>query len=266
VWDGIISDKEAGDDVTTRAGAQHGVARVSKRLVPRSCIAKMLAVTRTLSNYHKEVTLPWTYDGIGIMAVEDYSAFMEVVRAAKTDLATALDEFKPAYPRIVTAQRERLGKLFHEDEYPTFDYIAERFTIDSFILPLPVSGDLRVSLTAEDYEEAKESVRRELRAPLSVGVKSLWGRLAEVLTTISERLSDDRSVVKDAIFKHARRACEAVAKLNFFGDEELEAVRQEVEAKFVTANPGEIRSNIEVKRVKAEQARDLLTRVSKYAP
>ena len=77
VWRGEITDRAASDDTAARHGAQRKSVRTSKFLIPREAIDPILSEASAIRSFVRQETLPWRWDGVGLLPTDNYLPFME---------------------------------------------------------------------------------------------------------------------------------------------------------------------------------------------
>src|SRR5690606_11145816 len=103
---------------------------------------------------------------------------------------SAVDAFIEAYPRLVEAERENLGKLWRASDYPSADEMRASFRFGLAVEPLPRADDLRLRLSAEHAEEVRKEVETLTHERLSRAVSNIYDQLTEQVMIAKEKLDD----------------------------------------------------------------------------
>jgi len=82
--------------------------------------------------------------------------------------------------------------LFNAEDYPTVDEVKDKFAFKYVFSPVPVVGDFRIDVAAEELAELSSKYEASFNDRLNDAMKDQWTRLHDVLTHISERLTRDR--------------------------------------------------------------------------
>jgi hypothetical protein len=85
-----------------------------------------------------------------------------------------------------------------------------------------------------------------------------WHRLYKHVEHIAEKLSDPKNIFRDSMVENARETCDLLTRLNVADDPNLEAMRQQVEAKLLGHHPDTLRNDPDVRQDAAEEARKIM--------
>jgi hypothetical protein len=192
LWEAVKLDKGLTQQVNHDAGAQEGVARVRKSLLPN--VPQHLAIKKiagSARNYLHGIALPWA-EGLRICHVIKWQ---QVVKPAldqyEQDFDAAVLDFLRVYPHLISAQKFALGSLFDPNEYLSVDQVAAKYSFRVQYLPVPEAGDFRVDLENEGLNDLRENLRREQDRQVQDLMASVRDKLLEQLRFTVQRLGHD---------------------------------------------------------------------------
>jgi hypothetical protein len=123
--------------------------------------------------------------------------------------------------------------LFNREDYPLREQVVSKFGFRYAFTPLPTAGDFRVDIGEEGLREMKQHYEDVLSTRVTDAMQDAWDRLHDVLTRMSERLSDTedgkRKIFRDSLVENAIEVCGLLRHFNITGDVRMEAMRMELE-------------------------------------
>ena len=263
-WSANKLDKEISAETTAIKGAISGSGRYHKSLLPMcdllDDIKKKSSLVRTK---FYENTLPWGVKGIQILPSANYLAFMTEFRREKSEYDQLVARFVPEYPQLVADAQRFLGSAYKANDYPDAGEIADKFRMDINVMPVP-NDDFRVNIADEELERIQQEVEARVTQAAQGAMQDVWQRLYDKVKHLADKLNDPKAVFRDSTVNHLVDLCEMLPRLNFSDDPELEAMRQEVEAKLVGHNPDTLRADVKVRQTVATEANDIAAKMAAF--
>jgi hypothetical protein len=181
------SRKVSSDKVRTDADPDR--LRVSKRILDCDEMKGIRRLNFKLRNFIKARSVPYPLKSgiylIPIDLLEEVDAEVERVRPLREDLVLSLSN---KIAKIRENDREHLGSLFNDLDYPTPERIRAEFSIDSRYIALDLPGNLR-AVSKAVFDRERERMKKEVEsAGLAVRqvqratMKTLVDSLIELLT------------------------------------------------------------------------------------
>src|SRR5207244_3473116 len=135
-------------------------------------------------------TLPWLHNGARILAAPVFQEYSEVIRKHTRETEDAINAFLAEWPRIHVMAKQDLGPIYNPSDYPLD--IRDKFAVRHVVMPLPESGDFRVSeaLTDQDRADIRAHLESELKATYADAMRAPYQRLHDAVTRIVERLKE----------------------------------------------------------------------------
>ena len=263
-WTANKLDKEISNETTAMKGAITGAIRTHKSLLPMCDLLDNIKQKATLirTKFYAN-TLPWGVKGIQILPSANYLAFMTEFRKDKAEYENLVAQFVPAYPQLVADAQAYLGSSYKQDDYPDVDGIADKFKMDMNIMPVP-NDDFRVNIADDELSRIQEEVEARVKQAAQSAMQDVWQRLYDKVKHLADKLDDPRSIFRDSTVNHLSELCELLPRLNFADDPNLEALRQEVEQKLVGHHPDALRNDPDLRRDKAQEAKDIMAKMGAF--
>ena len=147
---------------------------------------------RDVRDHHLKVTLPWQ-DTWRLLPVTAYAVYKERMGAFESAMVTARQELAGELPQWKEEARTRLGDLYHDEDYPTADELAARWTVAVEYAQVPDAKHFIADVAAEERAEISANIQAQIEARVSGAVADLYGRIAGVVDWAMESLGQARS-------------------------------------------------------------------------
>lgn len=244
VWPAKKLDRRTTDQLTANAAASHDAAQVRKNLFAgtalRSDIEKYAAKIRL---YHNKHTLPWADKGSRLLPTKMFLEYKQEMNKMQRVFYRMCDDFFYEYNNLVANAQQALGALYDADDYPELEDVKNKFGFRLAVDPLPESGDFRLDVNHDDLNELKAEYESRYNERINEAMQSAWDRLHEVLSHLSEKLTDDdesddapKKRYHDSLVTNSLSLCEVLTKLNVTNDPKLEEARKQLELTMLGAN------------------------------
>jgi hypothetical protein len=263
-WTARKLDKNATTQVAIANNTGNHAGRYNKSLLP---------MNEYLDNVHKKTTLirkeyyhntlPWGIDGTMILPTDNYLDFMAKFRQYKSEWEMLVDNFLVAYPQLQLNAQRYLGDLFNPNDYPSADVLRCKFSMDMTVLPVP-SNDFRVGIDEQELADIQQQVEARVQQSTKVAMQEAWQRLYDKVKSMAERLSDTKAVFRDTLITNIQDVCDVLKRLNVTGDEDLENMRLMVEDTLANNNPESLRLDLDLRKKKSSEAKDILDRMGAF--
>lgn len=263
-WSANKLDKEISAETSAIKGAISNSVRTHKSLLPMcdllDDIKKKASLIRTK---FYENTLPWGVKGIQILPTANYLAFMTDFRRERAEYEQLVNRFVPAYPQLVVDAQRFLGAAYKPADYPEAHEIGDKFKMDMQVMPVP-NTDFRVNIADEELQRIHDEVEARVKQAAKGAMMDVWQRLYDKVKHLAEKLDDPKAIFRDSTVNHLVDLCEMLPRLNVMDDPNLEAMRQEVEAKLAGYNPDTLRADVKVRQTVATEANDIAAKMAAF--
>lgn len=218
---GTRRDKKATEDVE-RLHSARNLGRFNKDLINKDYLAPIKSIETQARAYLYQMTVPWGDDDSRLLAVKrhmDFSSKMSGYGALfDAEAQTLMDKWDD----VVAEAKRRLGALYDAGQYPTNGALKSKFKFRVGYTPVPVAGDLRVSLDADQLDEIKARIEEDSGQALRAVHSEAWERLYEKVEHMADRLADPKSRVFESLVDNLRDLCDILPDLNFTDDPRLD--------------------------------------------
>ena len=255
VWPASTIDKEVTTRVLDDAMAHQNAGKFKKDLLAGTSLRKDIENRAARARqFHAKQTIPWADKGDRLLPTCLFLEYKQTIDKELLEFDGMCEEFFQAYPSLCAAAPVNMGKLFKRDDYPDLDVVRGRFGFRSRISPLPEAGDFRLDAgnqeIADQIADIKTKYDADMQARLADAMRDPWDRLHKMLTTISSKLTDDKSEGKryhDTLVTNPLELCALLGKLNITKDPKLEDARLQLEATMRHADIEVIKSSPDVR-------------------
>jgi hypothetical protein len=263
-WSANKLDKEISNETNAIKGVQQNAGRYHKSLLPMCDLLDDIKKKATLiRTKFYDNTLPWGVKGIQILPTDNYLAFMTDFRKERSEYEYLVKQFVPAYPQLVLDAQRFLGSAYKPADYPEAHEIADKFKMDMQVMPVP-NNDFRVNIADEELERIHDEVEARVKDAARGAMQDVWQRLYDKVKHFAEKMDDPKAIFRDSTVDHLVDLCELLPRLNVMDDPNLEAMRQEVEAKLAGYNPDVLRVNPTTRQTVATEANDIAARMAAF--
>jgi hypothetical protein len=230
VWQARRKDKAASDGVTATSGAYRGSADVRKSLLPGcqelEAIKKFVANNR---NAHYSMTMPWSDRGVRLLPTARYMEFHANISGIENEFHRLCEQFFAVYQREAALAEEKLGTLFHRDEYPSLEQVKRKYDFTFEYSPVAESGDFRVDIPDMAIKEVITRYEDTYARRVQEAMDDMWKRLYTPLQNMSQKLDyvdkQDNTKFRDTLVSNVLDIVGMLKDFNITGDTHLEACR-----------------------------------------
>lgn len=266
-WSANKLDKQISVETTALKGAVSGSGRYHKSLLPMcSLLDDIKRKAGLIRTKFYDNTLPWGVKGTQILPAANYLAFMTEFRKERADYTKLVSSFLPVYPQLVQDAQNLLGAAYKADDYPDATAIADKFSMDLQVMPVP-NNDFRVNIADEELQRVHEEVEARVKQATQGAMRDVWQRLYDKVKHMADRMSkidDPSSRFHDSTLEHVTELCALLPRLNLTDDPLLEAMRQEVEGKLAGLSKDAVVLDSTFRQTKINEANDIAARMAAF--
>ena len=243
---------------TSQAAGMYQKCRISRENIIDAIRARDKATA-----LHRKMTTPFTSDNwrlIGAELVMDYGRQMGNI---KHEFESAVVDIVNRWHAIIAFEKNRLGPIFIDSEYPMQSEVAEQFAFAHHLKPIPDEGHIVVDLETEVLDEIKAAMRKENNENLRRSMKDLWKRLFDPVSNMADICGNDKKVFKSLIGK-IEDIVDIMPSLNILNDPNLNDLTDEVKKKLTVFTVGQIKDDKILKKTLGKEAEVLANKVRNY--
>lgn len=235
VYSGRKKDKDATARLNSQNQASTNAALVTKRLLGHcpELIDIQKFAARVRNETHYALTLPWMDSGMRLIPTEFYLEHKAKLDQHKAEFDDMVAKFLNIYGAAIGEARNQLGYLFNVDDYDSLERVASKFEFRAVWMTIPepdgLSDDFRLRIGQQAADQLREHYTDAYDDAVNQSMVSLWQRLHEALTGLSDKLDTAGVVAGKRI--HASKVdalhdlVDMLKSLNVAQDPELEAMR-----------------------------------------
>ena len=224
-------------------------------------MSNVSSAINAVKKYHRTNTVPWDYDGTGVMRSIQYPEYAKVMRGLIDKYHDAVKKYIDNFLSLKNNAMTFLGKLYDEKDYPSEYELNQKFKIDLEVLPIPRANDFRVDLPAEAMKEIEKKLKDSEEKKMKEAMAKLFKRLYDPVKHMVEELSKDKSRIHRSLIGNIEKIVEILPDLNLLEDAALEDLRKEVEEKLCQISIEEIRESNYVKSETKDTAKKLANKI-----
>ncbi len=260
-WSGWKYDRKASREVADNKDANSNLVRLNKTLVAKDELDKITKLDGEVRQYHYTFTLPWAYEGVGLLPTELYLDYTQKMRHFREKREQIVENFCTIYPDLVEQAKDDLKDLFNALDYPDTTYIRSRFKMAIEIYPIPESKDIRLSLDSDTVNEIKKHYEDNSNSMLEKAMSNIWQRLFSVVEHMYKRLSQADAVFKKSLVDNIIDLCSILSKLNITNDTRLDQLRKEVIEHLTVHDAQALREDSKARNETAEKAKEIMNKM-----
>lgn len=270
VWTARKLDKRVSEEVDVMKGTTVRAGNYSKNLLAGSVLLdRITKFAGSVRTWHGQQTLPWSDMGTRLLPTRNFMEYKTGINERETEFKRLVGEFIAEYPNLVNSAVMRLGGMCDLSEYPAVDTLTNKFKFAIEFCPLAQAGDFRIDAENDTREELEAQYAKNLQAKEEVAMRELWTEMHEMLSHLSERLTDAKDEDGDVKHKQFRSniidnvldRCSVLTKLNITNDPKLEQARQNLERILCDTHVDTIRESHEARNSVKSKVDEILNKM-----
>ena len=264
-WSARKYDKKISKEIDRLYNAEEA-GRFNKRLLDCSELKNIYNIAQRIRTWHYQNTLLWL-EGQNILPSANYFDYMKQFRDFKNEFDPAVKKFINRYQAMKKEAKKYLNGLYREDDYPGIHSLKSKFKCDVTISPMPSSDDFRISLSKSEIKKLSEDYENKIKHRLSLSAKELWKRVYDVTKNLLNQLEGaggKGKYIRPGLITNIQELIVLLPKLNITGDQNLENMRRELEAKMVGKDAPTLNENEGLRKSTAKDVNDILKRMKGY--
>lgn len=213
---------------------------VSKHLFKdkNSFVRKLILAFDEVYRLHIENTMPWIDRGPRLLPSKNYMQYMETMRQAIEQVDRMVPYVVDNWSALVDEDIVRRGGTASRGDYPARMKVADSFSVDLQVLPLPDTSDFRVEVddaTRDALQTALEEAEQAARADI---IRRMMEPIEKAVAKLSTPIGEQGSIFRDSLLNNLFDGIAQAKSLNISDDPELARQIELIEAKVgEVANP-----------------------------
>lgn len=264
-------DKKISKKVAADNGTDTSAGGYQKNLIPKESLEPITQAISALRTFHYDNTAQWLDEGIRVLPSANYEAYRTAMIGLQDAYETAVRGFVSAWPEIVANAQTKLAGMFNAADYPAD--IQSRFGCTLRFMPIEDSNDFRVAISDTEREMLRAQIAGSLAEAQTAAMGDLYGRLANAVKTMAERLRAYKmdattgakvGIFRDSLVDNLRDLVVLLPRMNFTQDAELEECRRLVESELCAETPATLRDDETTRERVADSADAIATRLGEF--
>lgn len=259
-WTARKQDRRVAEEVDAAHNAKDA-GRYNKLLIDKKYLDPLTSHAGAIRQYHYKMTLPWMDNGGRLLPSKLFMEYRSGLEQLKTKFETLVNDFITIYDqRLIQDARIRLGTLYEPGDYPPGHELRSKFGVETDILPVPSGSDFRVDVANSEVTRIQEEITRRVEQRQKQAMKDAWARVREVVSTIYERTSADKAIIRDSLMDNAIELVRLLPGLNVSDDPALTSLTTEITDKLLV-DVWTLRNSKATRLRVADAAQSILTRI-----
>lgn len=247
-YDGFKKDTVVADFVDTRYKTTAPAGNYNKRLFDKSTLKPIQKICHRLRSDHNKLTIPYTYEGVGILTKDIYFEYTSMIRHHSELFDSAVNNFITQYPIYIANRQTQLGDLFNADDYPTAEIMRKKFTISTKFAPVPSENHFDNDFADDANEEIIKSFSADMKDTTHEAIDALYNRVRTILQHMHDKLENPETVFRNSTIDNMLGITELLPKLNIFDDDRLSKVHEQMVAQLSTLTAEDLRIDMGLRR------------------
>jgi hypothetical protein len=226
-WSANKQDPQVAAEVAAAKGvADVKMGRYWKSLLPKC--DEVALVQQAISHarqFHYTNTHAYMHDGPRILPVSHYPVYKIAMQQIREEFDLAVSRLVARFDDLKLDAERLMGSLYNELDYPDKNYVQERYSLGTIIMPLP-AADALLQLGFDDAlaSEMKDRLEVEITDRFRKNARSLWQQLSKNIDGLLKTLGDSKKSVLNKSLDVTRRMAQLLPELNVVEDHRLDAV------------------------------------------
>ena len=214
----------------------------------------------TILGYWRGRSLPFPEDGIRLIKRQEIDAFNETMRRHQNELDESVWRLNEHYDELKANARQRLGRLYHESDYPpTLIGMFEVAWDYPNVEPPTYLQDYNPRL----FREESQRVRSRFNEAVRLAEEAFTSELSKLVSHLIDKLSGDvdgkPKIFRDTAVTNLSEFFERFQRLSIGSNEELEQIVQQAKQVIGNVPPQQLRDSVTLRSQINGQLSDVQT-------
>ncbi|MFV0512528.1 MAG: hypothetical protein ACK5MY_02660 [Jhaorihella sp.] len=226
-WSGNKLDKNLSDAQrqASNAAAANSI-RVHKSLISDERLKVPIRLASEARRKHAELTLPWHYDGVGLLAADLVLQYDAEMGSIKARFWEAVQEIETGYRDMIISAMTELGSAFQVEDYPHVSQLRSfyHWNIRFERIPETDVDDLRLSLPEDVVDIIRDQVSTEHDHLVQALVSRIGDTVGRALDRLEARDKDEKAKLFQSTFDKLEALPSLLGAMNVTGNPEIEEI------------------------------------------
>lgn len=247
------NDPEAAARLAAMSGADSEAFTAIKSLFGKKC-EELEAVKKQVTkvrNTHKNLTLPWKDGGGRLLTTAMSFSYHKAVTTEIAKGEALVAELVDAYEDRKEEAKMALGPDYNENDYPSIDKFASKFSFSLDVEPLPTSGDFRIDIQNTGIADIAEQYQSKFNDRYAAAMQDVWNRAHKVCQNMSDKLDyfadEDKKIFRDTLVSNVTDIVDMMRGFNITNDPTMTAAANHLEEAMRVVTPDALRENADLR-------------------
>jgi hypothetical protein len=175
-------------------------------------------------------------------------------KAVTTEIAKGealVAELVDAYEDRKEEAKMALGPDYNENDYPSIDKFASKFSFSLDVEPLPTSGDFRIDIQNTGIADIAEQYQSKFNDRYAAAMQDVWNRAHKVCQNMSDKLDyfadEDKKIFRDTLVSNVTDIVDMMRGFNITNDPTMTAAANHLEEAMRVVTPDALRENADLR-------------------
>lgn len=249
--------------------AKRGVAKVSvfyfQRELPGGktddALENLKKYFNSWRSQHNRLTRTWDGANTRLLPAPLISQYLNIKSQFEEGAPAVVQEFLGSYNDWKVTAPERMGHLYDESDFPSFDDVRQDLGWDTAMIPLPQAEQWkRISLISPDLAASMEqSTNERVNKAVEEARKQTWRDVLTPIEHIVSTLSKDKPRIFSSLIGNLNDILTLAPSFNLTGDGALNQLVEEAKSTLSAIDPEELRKDPELRKSTLKQAQALIS-------
>ncbi|MCE9529696.1 MAG: hypothetical protein K8T89_00930 [Planctomycetes bacterium] len=202
------------------------------------------AVRNQIGEYWRSISLPFPEPGLRLIQQERLDEFQEKMTGFKRELDAAVRDLDRHFDAMKSAARDRLGRLFNSNDYPST--LIGLFDV-SWDFPSVQAPEYLRELNPALYREECQRVQARFEEAVRLAESAFVDELAKLVSHLTERLSGQEDgrpkVFRDSAVGNLRAFFDQFKSLNVRSNDQLDRLVEQCQQVVQGIEPQQLRDS-----------------------
>jgi hypothetical protein len=202
----------------------------------------LTGIKSRIASFWRGLTLPYVESGVRLIRQSDLESFIQTMEGFREELHQAERDLNAVYDRVLADARQRLGRLFNADDYPT--EIQGLFDVD-WDFPSIEPPAYLMRLNPDLFRQEQERVTHRFEEAVQLAEQAFIDELAKLISHLTERLTGDGEpkIFRDSAVTNLTEFFQRFQKLNVRSNVELDSLVEQAQELVTGVTPQALRDN-----------------------
>lgn len=225
-------DTSASDEIYKKFHSDAKMGQFVKHLFNPKSLSRINSLRVNATQTMQKVGIPWN-NGWYAVNVNRFEELRGLFRDMSKEWDIAVNAWLDNYEEHIEQAKEKLGKMFNEEQYPSKEEVAKMFEFRLEMNPITHASDVsRLILDEKDVEKLKEfenNIETRQAELVNKGMQFVYGQIINALERIINRIEESsRFNSNNTMLASIRKIVENLPLYNIAEDERMTELHKEM--------------------------------------